>query len=992
MSSLDASAPQSPTSAIPEMPKGLVAGGPISDFVKEISGPLHLNNRQAAAAMVASYLQIRDDFGATLKIKNDDQANTILTAFLQFLLDGQRYVDAARLLWKPNIFSGEPRSVKMIWDALFQNSQVMIPGSSSMGKCVEESTPVLLASGKRIPAKEVKIGDILVGDDGAPRTVLRIDTGEDELFSVTSLTGTWKGTANHQLVLECAVDRKNGHGGKVSNKAFRGAQVEPTIAEFVGWSETKKRCFKQIKSGSVPFPEQEVQFDPYVYGCWLGDGSTDMPAITKTPGPMLEYWKSYFEGIGYRNVPNPKKGSSACTWFARDENPADGHNRFTGFVRGSKDESGRRIRPEYLQNSEAIRLQVLAGFIDTDGTPAPSCGFSITTKYDGLKDDLVFLCRSLGLRTVEWKRTHTIKSLNFSGEYWTVYISGPVSKIPCKQKRAIRDSSRSTRLERIEVTPAGRGKYVGILVDGNHRFLLGDFTVVHNSYSLGVWMMLDWLRDPQFTNILVVGPSENHLERNLFSHLVKLHRASSIPIPGELRQLEISIDSKNKDSGIFGVVVPVGKKAAGRLQGVKVLQRPTPHPQFGPLSRVRVVLEEAENIPVGIWEDVTNIVSNTNGIERFKVAAPFNPKDPNGPCAIRCEPDKGWESVDCETSEEWMSKRGWKVVRLDAYKSENVIAGSEIFFGMQTKMGLEKSIQNAGGVGTAGYYTFCRGWYPPQGVDLAVIPQHLMTDLVGTYEFSEPPTPTAAMDVALEGGDNAIIILGKVGRATGWRKAPIDGKPQPVIPFLDTFNQPTSRDVLQVDQIFTAPKGNTLDLVSHATRICRGAMVRGEHFGVDRTGNGAGVHDLLVANFNSGVKGINPSTAPTERKILAEDTFMPCDEYSYLLSELWFALRKYIEFGFVKISPTVPTDPLHAELTGRRFLLGGKKIKVESKKEYKSRGNKSPDRADALTILVHVVRLNSGGPPSVTRGGSPEEDYGTPFVPTVGVTDRRDYL
>jgi len=636
-----------PTPSQTPVAKGLVTGGPLSDFVKEVAGPLHLGNPQTAAAMVASYLEFKDNFGAPLKIKNDDQAFTILTAFLQFLLDAQRYADAARILWKPNIFSAEPRSVRMIWDALFQNSQVMVPGSSSMGK----------------------------------------------------------------------------------------------------------------------------------------------------------------------------------------------------------------------------------------------------------------------------------------------------------------------------------------------------------SYGIGVWMMLDWLRDPQYTNIQVVGPSENHLERNLFSHLVKLHRASSIPIPGEIRQLEISIDSKNKDSGIFGVVVPVGKKAAGRLQGVKIVQRPVLHPQFGPLSRLRVVLEEAENIPVGIWEDVTNIVSNINGIDRFKVVAPFNPKDPNGPCAIRCEPVDGWESVNCEDSEEWTSKRGWKVVRLEPYKSENVVSGQELFFGLQTKQGMEISIRNSGGVGTAGYYTFVRGWYPPQGVDLAVIPQHLMLELVGTYDFSETPAPTAALDVALEGGDNAIILLGKGGRSTGWRKAPgADGKPGPFLPFVDAFGQPASREVLQIEQIFTVPKGNTLELVAHATRICKGASVRGEHFGEDRTGNGAGVHDILVSSFNSAVKGINPSTSPTERKILQEDTILPCDEYPYLLSELWFALRKYIEFGFVKIAPGVPTDPLNSELTGRRFLLGGKKIKVESKKEYKSRGNKSPDRADALTMLVHVMRLNSGGPPSVTQGQAHEENDASSYAPRVGITDRRDYL
>jgi hypothetical protein len=511
------------------------------------------------------------------------------------------------------------------------------------------------------------------------------------------------------------------------------------------------------------------------------------------------------------------------------------------------------------------------------------------------------------------------------------------------------------------------------------------------SYSIGVWSLLDWLRDPMFTNVQVVGPSEKHLERNLFSHLIKLHRASSLPLPGEIRQLEITCDPKNKDSGILGVVVPMGPRASGRLQGVKVVQRPTIHAQFGPVSRLRVILEEAEKIPVGIWEDITNIVSNASAdVNRFKIAAPFNPKDPNSQCAIRCEPVEGWISVDVEASETWKSKRGWQVVRLDAYKSENVVQKQELYFGMQTEKGLEVLIRNAGGVGTPGYYTMARGWYPPAGVDLAVIPQHLVNDIFGTFEFIETPHRCAALDVALEGGDNAVIVLGSAGWASGWKRPPVDGKAQDFIPFKDDLGNQIRKPCIQVDQFFTLPKGDTMQLFAGTKRICVGAYVSGEYLAVDRTGNGAGVHDLLVKNFHQAVKGINGGESPTERRILEEDQKLPCDEYANLVSELWFAGRKFIEFGFIKFAPAVPQDPIIAELTGRRFLLTTTKTKVESKKDYKSRGHPSPDRADAFTMLVHVVRMNSSGPPSATRSGGYEAEK--PYEGRIGCTDTYDRL
>lgn len=525
----------------------------------------------------------------------------------------------------------------------------------------------------------------------------------------------------------------------------------------------------------------------------------------------------------------------------------------------------------------------------------------------------------------------------------------------------------------------------------NVALMLQGAASMGKSYSIGVYAYLDWRRDPQYTNYQFVGPSEKHLERNLFTHIVKLHNAASIPGPGEVRALEISSDPKEKNSGLFGVVVPTGKKASGRLQGVKVVPRAKEHPQFGKLSRLRVVLEEAENIPVGLWDDVTNIMANARGVETFKIFANYNPKDPNSQVALRAEPVGGWNTLDLETSKTWTSKRGWRVVRLDAYKSENVMQGQEIFFGLQTKEGLDRLIQNAGGVGTSGYYTMARGWYPPQGVDLAVIPQHVLNDVYGKFEFVETPRPLAAVDVALEGGDNAILVLGRMGRAAAWRRAASDTQKSELIRFVDEFNNPISKEAIQVDQIFPLPKGDTLKLVAEIRRVCRGAGVSGPFLGVDRTGNGAGVHDMLVAQFHGSVRGINPSSSPTERKILEEDTKLPCDEYAYLLSELWFALRKYIEYGLLKIDPQVPQDPLLQELAGRRFLLSGQKTKVESKKDYKSRGNKSPDRADGLTMFVHTARLNSEGPPSVSGKNTGEYD-GPPQENKISITDRMDYL
>jgi hypothetical protein len=199
-----------------------------------------------------------------------------------------------------------------------------------------------------------------------------------------------------------------------------------------------------------------------------------------------------------------------------------------------------------------------------------------------------------------------------------------------------------------------------------------------------------------------------------------------------------------------------------------------------------------------------------------------------------------------------------------------------------------------------------------------------------------------------------------------------------------------SRWALQVNALEEISKGDTV-VVAEALRL---AAIRNHiepgRLMVDRTGNGAGVHDLLVSQFHASTRGINPSSSPTERKILEEDQKLPCDEYVDLVSELWFATQKYIEYGFMKLHPNVPQDPLIAELTGRWFNPAGKKTKVESNKSYKSRGNKSPDRASAVTILVHVCRQNCSGPPSAIRNTARDDDR--PYDQRIGMTDHMDFL
>ena len=504
----------------------------------------------------------------------------------------------------------------------------------------------------------------------------------------------------------------------------------------------------------------------------------------------------------------------------------------------------------------------------------------------------------------------------------------------------------------------------GLFETSSHGLIMGAASC-SKSYGVGVRLFLEWIRDPEWTTVRVLGPSEDHLEQNLFSHLVGLHKSASLPMPGEIGELFIGLDRRNQLSSIKGIIIPVGqKKKAGRLQGVKRKPRPNPHNIFGALSRLFIFVDEIENVPGGLWSDIDNILSNiqeegdTSG---FKLFGAFNPTNQTDEVGKRVEPPFGWEGFDVENHYRWKSKRDWDVLRLDGERSENVTEGRIIYPGLQTRSGLENIAKNAGGRSSAGYHSMGRGAYPPQGIELTVIPPGMLAKWRGKFIWYDDPKPIGSEDLALEGGAAAIYTLGRWGRATGIQFPPsIEFPTGRKLMFKDRNGHSIVRWALQAEQQFTIPKGDTRQQTDRTVEVNRKAGVRGEFFACDRTGAGAGVADLIKHEWSPSIHDVNFSEACSKDKIMLEDS-KPCnEEYERMNTELWFALKKWGEFQYFLISPEIDMTKLTQQLTQRKFRIAGGKTRVEQKRDYISRGFESPDEADSLTLLVHAARKGSG--------------------------------
>ena len=128
------------------------------------------------------------------------------------------------------------------------------------------------------------------------------------------------------------------------------------------------------------------------------------------------------------------------------------------------------------------RLALIAGLIDSDGC-LNKTSYDWINKNKELAFDFYRLINSCGLRATisECQK----KCGDFIGTYYRVSITGDLSIIPVKIsrkicKQTIQDTTKVLR-EGFEIIPLGEDEFYGFTTNGNHRFVLDDCTVVHNS-------------------------------------------------------------------------------------------------------------------------------------------------------------------------------------------------------------------------------------------------------------------------------------------------------------------------------------------------------------------------------------------------------------------------------------------------------------------------------------------------------------------------------
>lgn len=340
---------------------------------------------------------------------------------------------------------------------------------------------------------ELRPGDEVFHSSGKPVKVLAVSEKTVSDVRVTFSDGsTFLCHENHEWVLYNRMRRKwqvieAGH-------FLRTTRFGAKKGVLCG----KRSMYQLPVAGPLEFDGEEFDMHPYVLGAWLGDGSSTKPCITGTASDAAIVEK--IAGLGYQvsTVCRHKTTGVLTTYFSGTAG-VEWPGRMTRELQSMGLIGEKRIPPSYQRLSINLRLELLAGLVDTDGTTDRNGRVSITTVSLALAHDIVELCEGLGFRPYMREVQPTLSSSGIQGRR-VCYIVGfqPTRELPValhrKQPKRLAQQRRVglVSVERVDEADAQIGHCIQVdSPDG--QYLVGKKLVTTHNSEIGSRHFAPWV-------------------------------------------------------------------------------------------------------------------------------------------------------------------------------------------------------------------------------------------------------------------------------------------------------------------------------------------------------------------------------------------------------------------------------------------------------------------------------------------------------------------
>ena len=405
------------------------------------------------------------------------------------------------------------------------------------GRAQPFDSQVLTPDGFR-PIGSLRVGDLVVGANGLPTPVLGVyPQGRKEVFRVQTQDGaSTLCCAEHLWAVTTAADRRRGRPARVLETRQMRGRLRAAHAH---------RFELPLVSQPVELQPQTIPMDSYTLGLLLGDGcltTSTTPSFTTADPELAVALEAALDGIELRrktSVDYVLRHAAGHRGGVIVSNPVTVVLRELGLA-GTR--SNTKFVPDrYLRNSSHVRLAVLQGLLDSDGGPViqegRTCRIQYGTSSERLRDDVVFLVRSLG--GVAYWRTRPAagrapgrargRDVHHRSDAYVLDIRLPEGVEPfrlTRKREAYRRGGGGRPMRFIDsIEPAGEAETLCIQVAAaDSLYVTDDFLVTHNTLN---------------DSFIVLDEAQNTTPEQMKMFLTRLGFNSKAVVTGDITQVDL---------------------------------------------------------------------------------------------------------------------------------------------------------------------------------------------------------------------------------------------------------------------------------------------------------------------------------------------------------------------------------------------------------------------------------------------------------------------
>lgn len=372
-------------------------------------------------------------------------------------------------------------------------------------ECFSPDTKVRMADMSVKEIKDIKVGDFVMGTNGATK-VTAVHKGVDTMYDVVS--------GKKQKLFTCN-----------SKHLILQKSVYSTVYKWEHCENIKRRAYT-FTGRSILEDNYLPDLDPYFFGLWLGNGFSREAVVVCNENdlPTINWLKSYGESLGDKVTLRKRTGIVQIEYSVQNKGKAlkcEVRKKLEsyGFLLSKTIDNAERNYKEkvipdcFMRMSVARRLSLLAGLIDSDGMYVKS-GNNYKYRIEMARKELMLniydLVASLGYYPTWYETEHITNGV--TRKYYRVDFFGS-RDIPCLLKRKQYKADPYENKLPCRIVKKEEGEYVGITVDADdHLFLLANGCVVHNCQDISV---LQWkVIEKAFCNaekIVIVGDDKQSI-------------------------------------------------------------------------------------------------------------------------------------------------------------------------------------------------------------------------------------------------------------------------------------------------------------------------------------------------------------------------------------------------------------------------------------------------------------------------------------------------